>query len=128
MLNYKYNLLSFIVLLSICSRLPAKPDVFFADSDSYNGAYLTHRFTNDFTKISFGFAAAIPGVNLRSDQYFDYIDLVNYIKNVHQFADQGIRREMVRMMKQSFYSGFLAKPFLLAFTHVLNGYIAQGGH
>lgn len=126
-MNYKYNLLLFIVLLSIGSNLNARPDVFFADSDSYNGAYLTHRFTNDFTKISFRFSAAIPGVNLRSDQYFNYLDLTNYIKNSHQFADQGVRREMVRMMKQSFYSGFLAKPFLLEFTRVLSGYVAQGG-
>jgi hypothetical protein len=129
-MKYAYILFLYGAIISFSAVVQASPDVFFTDSDqAYNGAYLRHRFHNNFTRISFKFDAVIPGVNLRQDSSFNFAKLTHYIENIHQFAHPNLRDEMVRMMSMSFTSRFRASFFLHELTSVLTGYLAQpGGH
>jgi hypothetical protein len=115
-----------LIGLIFFSPIFSSPDVFFIDSDAYNGDYLSHQFmNNNFDWISFRFPTAIAGINLHQDSWFNCEQLKNYIKHHHQFSSPALRREMLFMMGHSFYSSFRARPFLQELTRILDGYLAQ---
>lgn len=103
----------------LCLGSWAEPDVFFVDSDSYDGAYLTHEFKDD--KIKFLLTKPILNFKLR-DEYFDLEELKNYINNIYQFSDNSTRSEFKRMLKESFKSQLKAEEFLVELLNVLAGF------
>lgn len=120
-MNQVSKLIAFLFFLvtSFCIDTLAKPDVFFADSDAYDGAYLSHQFEGD--KIKFLLSAPITNITLPG-QLFDFNDLANYIRNTYVFPSAKLKREFVRMMSMSFESQFQAKEFLQELIRVLESF------
>jgi hypothetical protein len=113
-----------IILRILClsllfsSLLRARPDVFFVDSDHYDGAYLRHEFNNNNNLIKFILTKAVADINLPND-FFDYHNLDYFIKNIYIFPSAAMKRDFIRMMSQSFESRFTAQDFLKELLKVL---------
>lgn len=124
-MNYWYRgVFIAILVFGVNCGLMARPDVFFIDSASdYEGAYLEHELSNDFTQVKFVFSAIIPNVNLRSNTFFDINRLKNFISNFYQFTNLQLKAEMKQMLDQSMESGFKAADFLIELTAVLTAFI-----
>lgn len=105
--------------LFLCSKLWADPDVFFSDSDNYNGAYLAHEFNGN--KIKFLLTKPILYFQL-PDEFFELEDLKNYINNTHNFPSSSMKNEFNKMLEQSFKSEFKAEKFLEELMSVFAGF------
>ena len=115
----KRKLAYFFILGAVLSpSLNAKPDVFFADSDTYNGAYLRHEFSGDGTQVKFVLTKPIAGINLPNN-FYNFDQLKNYISNTYLFPSVAMQQEFEDMMAMSFESRFRAKEFLEELLKVL---------
>jgi len=117
------NFVTFFFLIStnFCATLSAYPDVFFQDSDTYNGAYLRHELEDNGKKIRFILTSPILNTNITHNIY-DVEKLKKYIKNNHLFFNQQLRAEFIDMLNTSFISSFTAKEFLEELQKVLDGF------
>ncbi len=106
----------------------ANPDWFFTDSNTYGDAYLHTPFEDNTDNIFFkiilptGVETAIPGIVLPKNS-FDNADLINYVQDEYNFANQNLKVDMLNMLKMSGESHFKAVPFLQELVKILHAYM-----
>jgi hypothetical protein len=103
----------------LCFDSWSKPDVFFADSDNYDGAYLNHEIKDG--KIKFLLTKPILSFKL-PDDYFDLDKLKDYISTTYKFEDPAMKVDFEKMLGHSFESAHKAKEFLTELLSVLAGF------
>lgn len=102
-----------------CISTLSSPDVYFSDSDKYDGAYLSNEF--DGNKVKFVLTGKILDFSM-PNKFYDIDDLLFYIENTYIFSSQTIKNDFINMLQSSFQSQFKAKEFLNELLNMLNSF------
>ena len=115
-INRYFIILAFVNLLS--PAIMANPDVFFADSARFGGAYLTHELEGNNIK----FKMTEPVGVAMPERSYDLDALVAFTSNEYRFTNARLKPEFQRMFEESFESEFGMMAFLNELVLLLNNF------
>lgn len=121
MRSVKISLLFVLVNLSSTITL-AHPDVFFSDSADYQEAHLIHKFSGD--NIKFELSSNVANIIIPNHAY-NFDALVNFVRNIYQFADPSLKKDFVQMFEMSIESSHGTLPFLTELVSMLQRFAAR---